>query len=85
MRNKNAHEKHHRYNRTHAGIPRAMFDDLFRALLGVPGLLASVASRETPAKLDTSVGVPGPHGFVERVRRLVIRAFRVHRNPPHVP
>ena len=28
-----------------SGIPRAMLDDLFRALLGVPGVLVTVASR----------------------------------------
>src|SRR5262249_51822562 len=61
---------HDRYNRTHAGIPCAMFDDLYRALLGVPGVLVTVASRGAcPLMLDTSIGVSGPRGFVERFPR----------------
>jgi hypothetical protein len=44
-----------------------MFDDLFRALLGVPGFIATVAAIN--CELDTSIGVSGPHGFVERVTR----------------
>jgi hypothetical protein len=44
-----------------------MLDDLYRALLGVPGVLVTVASKGSrPLRLDTSVGVSGPHGFVER-------------------
>ena len=48
------------------GIPRAMLDDLFRALLGVPGVLVTVARSRG---LDTSIGVSGPHGFVGHVAR----------------
>jgi len=36
---------------------------LIRGLLGVPGLLASVASRSSSARLDASVGASGPHDF----------------------
>ena len=43
-------------------------------LLGVPGFVATVASWDSPAKLDTSIGVPGPHGFVERLARFVVSA-----------
>jgi hypothetical protein len=54
------------------GIPRAMLDDLFRALLGVPGVLVTVACSR---RLDTSIGGSGPHGFVERVTHAyVLRA-----------
>ena len=50
-----------------SGIPRAMFDDLLRALLGVPGSLVTVVGRNTCfAQLDTSVGVPGPRDFAVR-------------------
>ena len=48
-----------------------MLDDLFRALLGVPGLLATVP-RLITLGVHTSVGVSGPHGFVERVARFVL-------------
>jgi hypothetical protein len=49
------------------GIPRAMVYGVFRALPGVPGFLATVI-RELLRELDTSVGVPGPHGFAVRNR-----------------
>src|SRR6201999_1805031 len=49
-----------------SGIPRAMVLRLIRALLGVPGLLASVACRFVTSGLDTSVGVPGPRDFAVR-------------------
>jgi hypothetical protein len=53
---------HHRYAKT---VRHSLRDGsrLIRALLGVPGLLATVASREAPAKLDPSVGRSGPHDF----------------------
>jgi hypothetical protein len=54
----------------HSGIPCAMLDDLLRALPGVPCSLATVTAQGVSlAKLDTSVGVPGPHGFVGRITR----------------
>ena len=34
-----------------------------------------------PLKLDTSVGVPGPHGFAVRDCALVSRSIRIHRIP----
>ena len=62
-----------------SGIPRAMFDDLFRALLGVPGVLVTVARSR---RLDTSIGVSGPHGFVGRIlTRFVFARQRIHRIP----
>ena len=48
------------------GIPCTMVLRLIRDLLGVPGLLASVAARASPARLDLSVGRPGPHDFAVR-------------------
>ena len=57
---------------------------LFRTLPGVPGLLATVI-RELLRELDTSVGVPGPHGFaVRRPASFVKEAARVHRIPSRV-
>jgi len=49
------------------GIPCTMVLRLIRGLPGVPGFLATVASREASAKLDTSVGVSGPHDFAVRI------------------
>jgi hypothetical protein len=54
---------------------------LFRALPGVPGLIASVACAFVTRKLDTSVGVSGPHGFAVRTAAPVSRRNRVHRIP----
>jgi hypothetical protein len=50
------------------GIPCAMVLRLIRDLPGVPGFLATVALRVIATKLDTSVGVSGPHDFAVRVR-----------------
>src|ERR1700722_6262739 len=44
------------------GIPHAMVYGLYRALPGAPGLLATVACAPS-RRLDTSVGVSGPHDF----------------------
>jgi hypothetical protein len=50
------------------GIPCAMVLRLIRDLPGVRASLATVVSREAPAKLDPSVGGSGPHDFAVRVR-----------------
>jgi len=42
---------------------------LYRALLGVPGFVATVARGIITRKLDTSVGVSGPHDFAVRIGR----------------
>jgi hypothetical protein len=65
---------HHRYAEQ-AGIPCAMVFGLWRALPGVPGLIAPVASPNVLAKLDLSVGRPGPHAFARpRAASLVSRS-----------
>jgi hypothetical protein len=47
----------------------------------VPGLLATIALRIITAKLDTSVGVPGPHGLAVRFELIRPRAkARLSRN-----
>src|ERR1019366_2208161 len=55
----------------HTGIarhsPRNGFNGVYRALPGAPGFLATVA-RVPSRRLDTSVGVSGPHVFAVRVR-----------------
>jgi len=69
------------------GIPHAMVLQIIRDLPGEPGFLApvvpSVAAhrcpvglRATPTKLDTSVGVSGPHDF--SVRNNAARPARRH-------
>ena len=61
------------------GIPHAMVYGLLRALPGAPGFLATVACA-TSRRLDTSVGVSGPHAFSVRIRR----PRQKHRpRPPH--
>ena len=59
---KNAGGSHHRQGRNNR---HSLCDGLrlIRDLLGAPGFLATVASREAPAKLDPSVGGSGPHDF----------------------
>ena len=56
---------------------------LIRGLLGVPGLLASVALRKRHAKLDPSVGGSGPHDFA-RPRRILSSARTPRAEHPHV-
>jgi hypothetical protein len=51
--------------------PRNGFNGLFRALPGVPGLLATVIPGPKVRELDASVGASGPHGFA--VRASIIR------------
>jgi hypothetical protein len=42
-----------------------MVYDLFRALPGEPGFIATVTCRSS-GKLDASIGAPEPHGFAVR-------------------
>ena len=48
------------------GIPCAMVYGLSRALLGVPGFIATVAFGLVTQELDPSVGRSGPHAFAVR-------------------
>jgi hypothetical protein len=61
------------------GIPHAMVYGLLRALPGAPGFLATVACA-TSRRLDTSVGVSGPHAFAVRFRAV---RHRHYQRPPH--
>jgi hypothetical protein len=65
---KNAGGSHHRFSR-HPAFPAQWFDGVLRALPGEPGFLATItcAIREYHRKLDTSVGVSGPHGLAVRI------------------
>ncbi len=67
---KKAGGSHHRFSQNKRHSPRDGLR-LIRDLPGVPGLLATVALRLVTAKLDTSVGVPGPHDFAVRFASLV--------------
>src|SRR3984957_18907188 len=51
------------------GIPHAMVYGLYRDLPGAPGLLATVACAPS-RRLDTSVGVSGPHDFARPLQVL---------------
>src|SRR5271163_794576 len=49
------------------------------------GLVSHRRLTDKSEKLDTSVGVPGPHGFaVRKPASFVNEAARVHRIPPRV-
>jgi hypothetical protein len=54
--------QNHRWCRS-SGIPCAAVLTLIRALLGAPGLLATVVRELIARELDTSVGVSEPHDF----------------------
>ena len=56
---------------------------LYRALPGEPGFFATV-TRGLLRKLDTSVGVSGPHAFSVRSSAVRQKRRRVHRIPPYV-
>jgi hypothetical protein len=58
---------HHRFSRIIRHSLRDGFNGILRALPGEPGFLAPIAARFVSAKLDTSVGVPGPHDFAVRI------------------
>jgi len=49
-----------------------------------PGFLAPVARKIIACKLDISVGMPGPHDFAVRDRRIRLVRQSVHRIPPYV-
>src|SRR4030088_2407346 len=65
--------------RKHSGLPCAVVYSLYRALPGEPGFFATVTCGSLH-KLDTSVGVSGPHDFAVRHPR--VRLARASR-PPH--
>ena len=76
----------YRFSGNTPAFPAQWFYGLYRALPGdraflSPSLLRSVSF----LKLDTSIGVSGPHDFAVRFSAaLVSRACRVHRIPPRV-
>src|SRR5450756_1046049 len=78
----NAHEYSQRVHRKTPGIPTQWFT-AYSALSPVTGFLATVAGGSLH-RLDTSIGVPGPHGFAVRVSAFRQGRIRVHRIPARV-
>src|ERR1700754_3280327 len=78
-------EKHTSYSpQVRRTIRHSLHDGLtayFRALLGEPGFVATVACGFIIRKLDASVGASGPHGFAVRFSALRLARFGVHRIP----
>jgi hypothetical protein len=81
VQHKKAHEhSHHGHTGKSPGIPRAMVLTAYTVLSPVTGLSCHRRPARFLARLDTSVGASGPHGFVVRLKRL--RLWR-HPRPPH--
>ena len=55
----------------HPAFPARWLYGLWRALPGDRALIASVALRASPARLDSSVGESGPHAFAVREKAFV--------------
>src|SRR3977135_2147611 len=70
----------YRFSGSIPAFPAQWFYDLYRALPGEPVFLATVTCGSL-RKLDTSVGVSGPHDFAVRHPR--VRLARASR-PPHL-
>jgi len=80
IKNKVHEHIHHRSHRNHPAFPTQWFTD-YGALSPVRRAFWPPSSREVAlAKLDTSVGVPGPHVFSVRIR--AVRPTALPR-PPH--
>src|SRR5450432_3883999 len=66
------------------GIPRAMVLTVSFVLSPGTGLSCPRGLRTCIRKLDTSVGVSGPHDFSVRLSAVRQERIRVHRIPPRV-
>src|SRR5450432_4101872 len=66
------------------GIPRAMVLTVSFVLSPATGLSCHRRLRTCIRKLDTSVGVSGPHDFSVRLSAVRQERIRVHRIPPRV-
>jgi hypothetical protein len=69
--------------RRQSGVPCAMVLTAYSALSPATGLFCHRHLARLLARLDTSVGVSGPHVFAVRIRRS--RQLRHQRPPPPVP
>jgi hypothetical protein len=77
----NAHEYSQRVHRKRPAFPHAMVT-AYTALSPVTGFVATVIPEKLASQeLDTSIGVPGPHGFTVRISAVRQRRIRVHRIP----
>ena len=79
---KNAHEYSQRVHRNRPASPRNGLRLIPRSPWR-PGFLATIAGGSLH-RLDTSVGVSGPHGFAVRISAVRQRRIRVHRIPARV-
>jgi len=80
----NTRVSHHGYTGS-PGIPaRNGFNGFLRALPPATGLVCHRRLANESAKLDTSVGVSGPHDFAVRISAIRQRHIRIHRIPPRV-
>ena len=64
-----------------SGFPRAMGLTAYFVLSPVTGLFCHRRLADTSARLDTSVGVSGPHDFAVRFSTVRQRRIHVHRIP----
>src|ERR1700722_12619284 len=65
-----ASNSHHGHTGNHPAFPAQWFYGFLRALPGDRACLPPSTMRIIPQKLDTSVGVSGPHDFAVRLKRL---------------
>jgi hypothetical protein len=79
--NKKAGGSYHRFGRT-SGLPCAMALRLIARSPWGPGFLAPIISEIIFRRLDTSVGVSGPHDFAVRDTTVRLTTHRVHRILP---
>src|SRR5580704_9105026 len=71
----------YRSHRNHPAFPAQWFT-AYIVLSPATGLFCHRRRRNCFHRLDTSVGVPGPHVFAVRFRAVRYRRIRVHRIPP---
>jgi hypothetical protein len=78
---KYAHQYSQRRAPETSGIPHAIVLRFIRVLPGDRAFLPPSPRGLSSAKLDTSVGVSGPHDFAVRLGAVRYRRLRVHRIP----
>src|SRR5215470_17734785 len=82
--NKKSRRQSPQVRRNSPAFPARWFYGLLRTLLGEPGFIATVVFGIITQKLDTSVGVSGPHDFAVRLTLIRPRANALElKRPPH--
>jgi hypothetical protein len=79
---KYAHQYSQRRHRKHPAFPTQWFYGLYVISPGTGLFCPRHLADGSSAKLDTSVGVSGPHDFAVRLSAVRYRRLRVHRIPP---